>query len=261
MACGGYRPADDGAGRTGSSQRRPGAGGHASCLFRTSIWPRVACSRGCSPKRAFPSARMRSGTRSPGGKASDPIWRRLRPARTLMRFRIPAGLTARLACWVRSRRCGRSGERGSTRSGQSRSYCSRAKSRQDSASAAWVAGRCAGACHQSHSRRSRTSRATRSRRFALKRGFRASFQKSSFPGIILRRSSSCTSSKGRCSSNHGTPIGIVTAIAATGRTAGDLGGRGRPRRGCADERPKRCVVRRGSSGARGRTRGAFLRQP
>ena len=47
-----------------------------------------------------------------------------------------------------------------------------------------------------------------------RRGFRASCRRCGSPRTTSPRSSSCTSSKARCSSAAGTAIGIVTAIAA-----------------------------------------------
>ena len=103
-----------------------------------------AYSRNCAWTPAFRSARTRSAICSPAGKACDRIWRRLGPARTSTRSRTPAGLTARLGCSVDWRRSAPCEWPGSSRSGQSNSWSSPARSRRDLASAAWEAGRLAG---------------------------------------------------------------------------------------------------------------------
>ena len=81
------------------------------------------------------------------------------------------------------------------------------------------------------------------------------------PARTTRRSSSCTSSRARCSSAAACPIGVVSAIAGPSSYRLDADRRGRTRRRGADARSARCRSRRGAEIALAvERRGARLRQ-
>ena len=115
-------------------------------------------------------------------------------------------------------------------------------------------------CRRAHSAASRIPRATRSTSFAAPRAFMASFRRSgSLREPFRGRSSSCTSSKARCSSASGTAIGIVTAIAAPAALRVTWEGEGGHAGAVLMPGRKGRAVRGGRNRARRGKRGSFRR--